>query len=1633
MPKAARLHDPIAHTYAREGHAAGAAAAVGIEFGAAVAIGAVVGTIACPGLGTAAGIAIGVGVALASFVVAHAFSLVGDFVQSFGEAFGRSFTSDCGSLTATGSASVFINDRPAIRAGLDVAECAKHSMPPSLVIFGSETVYIDSFRAAREGDCVDCEAKISKGSEDVFIGGESVPVANFRVREVPDSDREFANKARFWAGILGGAMGALKAGVKCFGMAVLTGVVGAKVMGEIMPSFDGGHSTATRWGDGAGTALGNLLQGKPVHVVTGAKVLLGDDDTDFRLPGALPIVWRRTYASCDARTGVLGTGWSLPFGVELVFEGGKTHFIDESGRDIPFDDLPPGGQMFSVPEGLQLSRGENGAYFIGMPALGWIYCFGMRAGHGESEGDGERLGLLQWADFNGNTIDFHRDAEGIVRHVTDSAGHRLALRYAPIGGESARADTPSRSLRLVRVDLTAGGPAGTLVEYRYDGHGQLTQVIDRLGRSVRRFAWEGSTLVSQTFASGLMAHYRWDRPAPEGRVVRHWLDDAAAGMPATAWTFEYDLPGEQPEDRRTRVTDHLGRVQLFDHDADQNVTRIEDPLGQVQRMEWNDLWQLLAWSRADGSRFTFAYDRLGNLVGATDPLGQTARLDWHERLLRVRAATAVDGTRWDYTYDERGNRTEVLGPPQEGGTAASGHGASIHDPNSEARWRETTVHDPRGLPVLTIDANGGRQQWAWDERALLVRYTDCSGKTTRFDHDANGYLHATTDALGHATHYVHDALGRLLSVTLADGSARSYGYDDADRLVAAGDSGHRLTRYQYDQHGKLLGLQYPDGSTVHLGYDAAHRLASLVGENGATYRFAYDAANRLVQELRPDGNRRAFAHDALGRVVALREDPGEDDVREQTIAGHAPAAPIQTAYERDAIGRLVEKRVQALAPSPSAQDRIVQRFAYDRMDRIVHAQTLDAAVQAPIHTLAFAYSALGDLVSETTRDAATGTYTALRHTHDALGNRLSTELPDGRVLRQLHYGSGHVHQIRLDGVVVADIERDDLHREVLRTQGRWASRWAYDPLGRQRAQWTQSAGLRAHAGWAREMDGTDPMPGMDGLRKQWDYDASGELVRTRHSRNGETRYRYDPAGHVLSATLQAMGHAGAASPALQQALHEVFHYDPAGNRLDAPAAQEGHGSRGWVRHNRVKVLQDKRFDYDGFGRLIRKRIGAHTELHCRYDALHRMTHASVIRAGRNGEPVRQVFRYRYDPLGRRIAKEDDFGETRFTWEGLRLLQEGRGTHTSTYVYEPGSYRPLARIDGAGALEPEHPAATLALVGEDPAADPAAGKFRSIPATNGDWSDAHHAVAGPVGALAPHMPNPGAQPWIERGAEREEPQDRGEHPVADPSQSSARIYYFHLQPNGLPEEMSDRDGRLVWRAQYRVWGSAVAEAWQAFDAAGRPVDAPMDETGTRAQASAAPMPQNLRMQGQYLDRETGLHYNTFRYYDPDLGAFTTPDPIGLAGGVNLHQYAFNPITWTDPLGWCRRGNAATKSHMDQVRDQFQVDNPTYNHSQGGRDVITGAELPETYLPPLNGGRKGSSYTDMTFTDAQGRTVYVQTVDKGSVNGMSQREWNNAVRITQQNPNAVVITVPKGSIPAAGTLDTSTMTAGTVTTR
>jgi RHS repeat-associated protein len=67
------------------------------------------------------------------------------------------------------------------------------------------------------------------------------------------------------------------------------------------------------------------------------------------------------------------------------------------------------------------------------------------------------------------------------------------------------------------------------------------------------------------------------------------------------------------------------------------------------------------------------------------------------------------------------------------------------------------------------------------------------------------------------------------------------------------------------------------------------------------------------------------------------------------------------------------------------------------------------------------------------------------------------------------------------------------------------------------------------------------------------------------------------------------------------------------------------------------------------------------------------------------------------------------------------------------------------------------------------------------------------------------------------------------------------------------------------------------------------------TGTRGDCP-------FRYQGQYEDVETGLYYNRFRYYDPNIGNYLSQDPIGLAGGnPTLYGYVEDVNGWVDVLG------------------------------------------------------------------------------------------------------------------------------------
>ena len=115
-------------------------------------------------------------------------------------------------------------------------------------------------------------------------------------------------------------------------------------------------------------------------------------------------------------------------------------------------------------------------------------------------------------------------------------------------------------------------------------------------------------------------------------------------------------------------------------------------------------------------------------------------------------------------------------------------------------------------------------------------------------------------------------------------------------------------------------------------------------------------------------------------------------------------------------------------------------------------------------------------------------------------------------------------------------------------------------------------------------------------------------------------------------------------------------------------------------------------------------------------------------------------------------------------------------------------------------------------------------------------------------------------------------------TTEDGESRQQTHYFHCDQIGIPREMTDKDGNLLWFGNYTGWGR-LKEETKVTDSAYQP----------------------FRLQNQYADRETELHYNFFRYYEPDAGRFVNQDPIGLEGGSNFYQFAFNANNWIDTLG------------------------------------------------------------------------------------------------------------------------------------
>ncbi|MES5823850.1 DUF6531 domain-containing protein [Streptomyces sp. RG80] len=748
----------------------------------------------------------------------------------------------------------------------------------------------------------------------------------------------------------------------------------------------------------------------------------------------------------------------------------------------------------------------------------------------------------------------------------------------------------------------------------------------------------------------------------------------AAGTPLVS--FGYNADGHLAEVGNSstlpmRFTyDAAGRITSWTDRNDTLYTYAYDDRGRVVRTEGSDGFLSGTLAYDDATRTTTVVDSLGHatryehngalrLIRETDALGHTTHQEWDSQH-RLTAVTDPLGHTTRFSYGENDRVTTIVRP--------DGHTARAE-------------YNHLGLPVTVTGPDGATWRQEYDERGNRTTVTDPIGTTARFSYDASGHLKMLIDALGHTTRIRCDRAGLPVEVTDPLGSVTRFERDGFGRTVAATDALGAVTRLERGVEGQLIRRVAPDGTSESWTYDAEGNVTSYIDAMGAVshveythfdlatarttsdgtrYRFAFDTERRLTEVTDPQGLTWHYGYDPVGRLVSETDFDGRTVTYTYDPAGrltsHTNALGQTVVYERDVLGQVIRKDA----------GETVTTYRYDLAGRLVRAVGPDAVLELQ-------RDALG-LVTAETVNRRTTTYT-----HDVLGRRVRRTTPSGATSTWSYDGAGQCTALAA-GRHIIGFEHDAVGRETGRHIGDTLTLAnGFDPRGRLTTQALSDAA------------------GRDIQRREYDYRADGGLVRVEDQLNGSRRFDLDPAGRVTA--VHAAG------------WTERYAYDAAGNQREAawPETHPGHeatGTRTYV-GTRITHAGSVRYEHDPLGRTTlrqKTRLSRKPETwRYAWDVEDRLISVTT--------PDGIHWRYAYDPLGRRIAKQRLLAEdgavaeeVRFTWDGTTLCEQTsvdpRSPNSTILTWDHRGLHPIAqteRILGGDSTQDEIDSRFFAIV------------------------------------------------------------------------------------------------------------------------------------------------------------------------------------------------------------------------------------------------------------------------------------------------------------------------------------------------
>ncbi len=1008
----------------------------------------------------------------------------------------------------------------------------------------------------------------------------------------------------------------------------------------------------------------------------------------------------------------------------------------------------------------------------------------------------------------------------------------------------------------------------------------------------------------------------------------------------------------------TRIKSSSGvKVSLL-YDANK-LWRVIDPQGRILSLSYYKHGRIKNIVDPEQGTIRYHYDSAGNAVKVTYPDDTTRQYHYEDpndkhNLTGLTDERGIRLATWDYDEKDRA----ILS------THADGVNKVTLDFSTEGQTKVTDSQGKRsiyyteirnGTPLVTrIDGPG---------------CSSCGIGDVQYSYNANNQLSARTTKNGITTHYAYDDLGRKIGISRQfsgqnpqwqvlyqyQGNSHKRSriikpsikpdaiqlthltYNDNQLLTQINEQGYAPTsnnsytpikrrtklsydgfrliaidgprediediiRLSYDTHtfthdSRLQAITLPDGTTQKvLAYDKQGRPSKIqsgeqtpieisynrkgqpeaIKREQRTISYIYTATGKLKSITDPDGNTTTLTYDTADRTSKVTDADGhvlnveldtEDRLVQNSVNSQNGTLLRTISYLYDAEGRLNHVN--------DADGKAISQYDYDEQGRPIRK------TDAQGNTSEMSYGSLGQLLSLTQPgDVVTqynydenNQYTGLtdgrnnttEYRRDDFGNTLFINSPDTGLTQYTYDAAGNL------------LEKID-------AEGR-SSTYLYNASNRiiERSTDDEVVNLHYKSGQLVKMQGSDSS-------ETFAYDTDGKLIQhTRHidGHTFTTAYIYDaitarlkekhlPDQQVLNyhyhsnGKLQAITRndfigrttiVGELNTEADSLTHKQYVF---GNAIATSHDYDNNGQLIRLSTSRVQQLN---YHYNEQGNISGIERNTGTE-HYAYDTLSRLTQAKTSVGS---------FEYRYDKLGNRTSKTRNGQETAY-----RYSLEGQGNRLDEISSE-------IKNSGVNTLNYN---------------------VTGSPVQSGNKTYQYNAEQRPVKLLIDGKLKAeyGYNGWGERikktvysGNQKKvtyyfyEDQTLIGEAEQDGKISAQYVYYkgqaiakledknlyaIHTNHLGTPQAVTDDDGELVWKAVYTPFGKATV--------------------------TTEKIVLNLRFPGQYEDAESGMHYNYFRDYDPEMGRYLTSDPIGLKGGLNTYAYVDgNPLLGTDYLGLIKR--------------------------------------------------------------------------------------------------------------------------------